>query len=83
MLALFLITNMLTTCCFLLLVLGLWEGAERHITESGLCFAFSVAMLTVTAYGIGDNWDSDHPGASVRYGAWCVAGRRTSAEGCL
>ncbi len=71
-LSLFLISNMLTTCCFLLVALGLWERAKPYVTESGLVFGFCVAMLTCTAYGIGDpnNWDPSDPQLSIRRGAW-------------
>ncbi|KXZ51913.1 hypothetical protein GPECTOR_11g40 [Gonium pectorale] len=69
-LALFLITNTLTTCCFLLLALGLSRRLQGFVTEGSLVFGFCVAMLTVTAYGIGRHWKEDDKGWSVRYGSW-------------
>ncbi|GFR42610.1 hypothetical protein Agub_g3541 [Astrephomene gubernaculifera] len=71
-LSLFLMTNMLTTCCFLLVALGLSERLKRFFTESALVFGFAVSMLTVTAYGIGRHWNASDKGWSVRYGAWYV-----------
>ncbi|GIL45946.1 hypothetical protein Vafri_3056 [Volvox africanus] len=68
-LSLFLITNLLTTCCFLLVVLGLSARLKPYLSETALVFGFSVAMLTVTAYGIGRYWNPDDRAGSVRNGA--------------
>ena len=86
MLALFLITNMLTTCMFLLIGLGLVDRLKGFITETSVIVGFSTAMLTVTAYGIGKHWDPADKGLSVRYGAWvssgpCVHSTHSGREG--
>ncbi|KAG2437853.1 hypothetical protein HXX76_005471 [Chlamydomonas incerta] len=69
-LALFLITNMLTTCMFLLIGLGLSERLKGFVTETSVIVGFCTAMLTVTAYGIGKHWDPTDTALSIRYGAW-------------
>ncbi|GLC41104.1 hypothetical protein PLESTB_001792000 [Pleodorina starrii] len=71
-LSLFLITNLLSTCCFLLVALGLSTRLQRLFSETALVVGFCVAMLTVTAYGIGRHWNPEDKGLSVRYGAWYV-----------
>lgn len=67
-LALFLITNTLCSCAFLPIMLGLWDRGRHFISETSVVFAFCVAVLTVTAYGIGRAWNEvPNP---ISYGAW-------------
>ncbi|EFJ52719.1 hypothetical protein VOLCADRAFT_115669, partial [Volvox carteri f. nagariensis] len=65
-LSLFLTTNLLSTCCFLLVGLGLSNRLKPFFSETALVFGFCVGMVTVTLYGIG------RKGWSASYGAWYV-----------
>eukprot|EP00201_Polytomella_parva_P018345 CAMPEP_0175050242 /NCGR_PEP_ID=MMETSP0052_2-20121109/7157_1 /TAXON_ID=51329 ORGANISM="Polytomella parva, Strain SAG 63-3" /NCGR_SAMPLE_ID=MMETSP0052_2 /ASSEMBLY_ACC=CAM_ASM_000194 /LENGTH=612 /DNA_ID=CAMNT_0016314437 /DNA_START=29 /DNA_END=1867 /DNA_ORIENTATION=- len=68
-LALYVLSNMLTTCGFIPLLLGLWDGGKEFITESSVLSGFTCAMLVSTAYGIGKHWDSSNPRGSIAKGA--------------
>ncbi|KAG2497326.1 hypothetical protein HYH03_004490 [Edaphochlamys debaryana] len=69
-LALFLMANTLTVCAFLMLSLGLVDRLQPYFSETAVIVGFSVAMLTVTAFGIGKHWNPDDHAWSIRYGAW-------------
>lgn len=58
---LFLVANMLCICCFLPVLLGLWDGplGRRVMTQGAMISGCVVAMLALMAYGIGDSWDVD------------------------
>ncbi|KAJ9528615.1 hypothetical protein QJQ45_020409, partial [Haematococcus lacustris] len=82
-LSLFLITNMLTTCCFLPMLSGIlggaWPSTKRWITESAaLCGCFT-AILTTCGYGAGRWYHEDQDfkgnvfltrGEAFRYGIY-------------
>lgn len=70
-LSLFLITNMLCTCWFIPVCLGLWDTptGRRYVTETGVVLAGIIAMLSTTAYGIGKVWDPSDIATSFAAGA--------------
>ena len=71
-LSLFLIANMVCVCCFMPVMLGLWNSplGRKLITESGLIFSCTIAILTVCAYGVGNVWDANDWRGSIYKG--CV-----------
>jgi len=71
-LSIFLVGNMLGSCCFLpILIGGVWssEQGRRFINESNLVYSCITAILVVTAFGIGKFWNPDDVGNSISVGA--------------
>eukprot|EP00798_Chlamydomonas_sp_ICE-L_P029076 gene29076-32284_t len=65
---LFLISNMITTCCFIPVVIGI--VTDKIVSESAAIFSCVTAILTALAYGIGVSWQSDQVADSFDCGAW-------------
>eukprot|EP01134_Creolimax_fragrantissima_P005863 CFRG5863T1 len=74
-LSLFLLGNMITSCAVLPIISGLirYEKIEKYITEFGVVFAIFFSLLSVSLYGIGNNWVDGNVGESIWKGlqyAW-------------
>jgi len=66
---LFLVTNLLCTCCALPLALGTVDRLKPYLTESAMLSGCCTAILVLTAYGIGKLWIPGDAAASFALGA--------------
>ena len=57
-LQLFHITNVLTSCCFIPVGVGLSDRLRPFVSETCAIFGCCIAMITTTAYGIGRQWNN-------------------------
>lgn len=69
-LQLFVTTNMLTVTTTIPLVIGLHPRSKDYVTENCLIFSVLMGILTITAYGIAQNWNPDDVPSSFSYGSW-------------
>ena len=70
-LELFLVTNMLCTCCFLPFLLGAWNVpmVQRSLTEAGLLLSIMASVAAVCIYGIASQ-SGKLPGRSALGDIW-------------
>lgn len=66
---LFLITNLLCTCCVVPVALGALDSLKPFLTESAMLMGCWTGILTLTAYGIGKMWMPGFPAESFSKGA--------------
>lgn len=52
-LGLFLIANMVTTCCFMPVLSGVWRVTGKYVTETAAIVGCCVSIFTLCAYGAG------------------------------
>jgi len=73
-LSLFLITNMLTTCCMVPVLMGMYNGRGcEYITDAMPPLSFLVSFICVSIYGCSNVWDPSAVGQSIGAGirlAW-------------
>ncbi|KIZ01086.1 hypothetical protein MNEG_6873 [Monoraphidium neglectum] len=68
-LSLFLVTNLLCCCAAIPVALGLIRRANTFFTETGCVFGIATGVLTLTALGIGINWNPSDVAGSFAAGA--------------
>jgi len=65
-LSLFLITNMLTTCCMVPVMMGIYSGPGCNYMSDGMSpFSFLAAFIGTSIYGISKTWDPTNVGKSI------------------
>ncbi|MEW5319668.1 MAG: hypothetical protein WDW38_010808 [Sanguina aurantia] len=75
-LSLFVITNVLCSCCFIPVCVGLSERIRPYVSETCAMAGCFVGILSVSAYGAGSWWDPNDKHASLAYGVWLTCHTR-------
>lgn len=69
-LSLFVITNVLCSCCFIPVCVGLSERIRPYVSETCAMAGCFCGILSVSAYGAGSWWDPNDKSTSLAYGVW-------------